>query len=215
MRVTWIELVNFLVVLILSTAFHEAAHAWLADRFGDDTPRRHGRLTLNPFPHLDPVMSVLVPGFLYAVSGGFVAAAWTPVNPWAMRDPRWHPVWTALGGPAANLVLGVAAMLALGVALAFGFAEAERIALLFVRVNVFLGVFNLIPVPPLDGANFVHAILPARWQPGFWELRRYGFIMLLALWYSGALDRTVFPLMDAAGREAVRASHAIGRMLGG
>ena len=216
-HITVLDLVNFMVVLILSTAFHEATHAWLADKFGDDTPRAHGRLTMNPFPHLDLVMSVLVPAaFFWFTNGqGFITSAWTPVSPWKMRNPRWHPLWTALGGPAANLLLGGVSIVVLGIALAMGFKDAERIAGLFVMVNVFMGLFNLVPIPPLDGANIIHAMLPARLQPGFWELRRYSMIILIALLFSGALDETLFPVMRAARRMAERGANEIAGMSGG
>ena len=215
--ITVLDLINFLVVLILSTAFHEATHAWLADKFGDDTPRQHGRLTLNPFPHLDLVMSVIVPAALYWFTNGqgFVTAAWTPVNPWKMRNTRWHPLWTALGGPAANLVLGGVAVVVLGLALAAGYRDGARLAGLFVEINVFMGVFNLLPVPPLDGANVIHALLPARLQPGFWELRRYSMVFFIVLMFSGALDKTLFPVMHAAGGVAADAAMAIARAAGG
>ena len=215
--ITVLDLINFLVVLILSTALHEATHAWLADRFGDDTPRAHGRLTLNPFPHLDLVMSVIVPAAIYWFTNGqgFLTAASTPVDPWKMRNTRWHPLWTALGGPAANLALGTAAVLVLGAAGALGFEDAKRLASLFVTVNVFMGVFNLLPLPPLDGANVIHAMLPARLQPRFWELRRYAMPFFIVLLFTGALDRTIFPVMNAAGELAGRSAGAIARGLGG
>jgi Zn-dependent protease len=217
MGVPLLDLVNFLVVLILSTALHEAAHAHLADRFGDDTPRRHGRITLNPFPHLDPVMSVIVPGALYWMSGGtaFLAAASTPVNPFAMRKPRLHPMLTALAGPAVNLALGLLATVALGVAFAFGVRDAERLALLFVKVNVFMGVFNLLPIPPLDGGNLLQGALPQRLQGAFWEFRRYSFWVLLVLWFTGVLDVTIFPLMNEAGRASVEIARGIAGVLRG
>ena len=216
-HITVLDLVNFMVVLILSTAFHEATHAWLADRFGDDTPRAHGRLTMNPFPHLDLVMSVLLPAAFYWFTNGqgFITAAWTPVNPWKMRNPRWHPLWTALGGPAANLLLGSVAVVVLGVAGAIGFPDAARLAKLFVVINVFMGIFNLVPIPPLDGANVIHALLPKRLQPGFWELRRYSMFLFIVLMFSGVFDRTIFPVMHAAGGVAGEAASAITRSLGG
>jgi len=211
MGVGILDLVNFLVVLVLSTALHEAAHAHLADRFGDDTPRRHGRITLNPFPHLDPMMSVIVPGAIYWMSGGkaFLCAAWTPVNPFAMRDRRLHPMLTALGGPAVNLALGLLAVAAWAASLAADSAPAAEVAKLFVRVNVFMGLFNLLPIPPLDGGNLVQGLLPQRLQGAFWEFRRYSFWVLLALLFTNVLDRTLFPLIWAAEDAAEGAAHAL------
>jgi Zn-dependent protease len=217
MRVTLLDLVTFLVVLILSTALHEAAHAHLADRFGDDTPRRHGRITLNPFPHLDPFMSVIVPGALYWMSNGqsFLCAAWTPVNPFAMRDRRLHPMLTALGGPAVNLGLGILATIALGVALGVGSDPAARLAILFVKINVFMGLFNLLPIPPLDGGNIVQGLLPQRLQPAFWEFRKYSFWVFLALMFTGVLGRTLFPVVHLVEEAAVGVADGIARGIRG
>ncbi|MHC4821210.1 MAG: site-2 protease family protein [Planctomycetota bacterium] len=232
---TILDLFNFLVVLILSTALHEMAHAYLADRFGDDTPREAGRLTWNPFPHLDPFMSIIVPGALYWMSDGnaFIAAAATPINPFRMRKPRMHGMLTALGGPAMNLLIMAIATVLLGVTLAFGtdlapkdvakwFDLSDRslvagfmrpdfraeytgpyLCFLFLRLNAFLGVFNMVPIPPLDGGNLIQGVLPKRLQPAFWNFRRYSFMILVALWILGGLD-PVFEAMDWAAAWGIR-----------
>lgn len=204
-----LDLVNFLCVLVLSTAFHEMAHAWLADRFGDGTPREHGRMTLNPLAHIHPVYTVLLPAVFYWNGSGFFAAAWTPVNPARMRRPRLHRLLVSLGGPGANLVLAMACFVVFAIAFllvdAAGGTDSARvrhmldIARLAVHLNVALAILNLVPIPPLDGADLVGFLLPsdlrARWE----AFRVHAWIVLLILMATGILGRILHPVLEAAG----------------
>lgn len=159
---------SYLVFLFCIT-IHEFSHALFADRFGDSTPRRAGRLTLNPLPHMDLFGTVLLPLLGIISAGAVIGFAQTPVDPSAMRPRRWGPALTVLAGPASNAVVCVGAALAAGIlgkwpvaGLAGGlsddalsFVEGARMALL--RVGVLSGVlaiFNLLPAGPLDGALF-------------------------------------------------------------
>jgi len=216
MMVSLLELLNFMVLLILSTALHEMAHARIADHFGDDTPRRAGRMTFNPFPHLDPMMSILLPAVLYASHGSVLAAAWTPVNPFRMRNPRVHGMLCALGGPAVNLVLMALATVALGVGLAHGGPDSALVNLAetAVHLNAFLAVFNFLPVPPLDGSAVLEALLPRRFLPQFAALRRYGFLILIGLLLLGVVETMVIPplriLMTTCGTVAAVIAGVLG-----
>lgn len=157
-----VSLVFSIVVIVFSVVLHEVAHGYVARMLGDDTAERAGRLTLNPIPHLDPIGSILLP-LIGAVSGVPVVAwakpvPYNPANLW--KDRQYGPTKVALAGPATNLVL----VLAFGIAARFlvGIASPELVAgLVFVAlVNASLGIFNLIPIPPLDGTKLIGLVSP-------------------------------------------------------
>ena len=203
--------VNLMTVVILSIAFHEFAHAWLADRFGDPTPRMAGRISFNPFVHIHPIWTVLLPAVLFWTNTGFMAAASTPVNPARMRKPRLHGLLTALGGPAANLLLACVGfavlsvfLLAVGGAGKGGRIGNVRVAdLLYMATsrNLMLAVFNFLPLPPLDGGEMIGSALPAGLR-GYWGVvRRNASMIFIILAVTGLLWRIVGPIM--VGAEAV------------
>jgi Zn-dependent protease len=199
-------LVSFMTVLVLSVAFHEMAHAWLADRFGDGTPREHGRMTLNPFKHVHPFFTIALPAYMYWTSGSFMFMAMTPVNPRRMRDPRLHGMLTALGGPAASLVLGLACFAGMVAVLAVtggageprsdGAVKAVVLLAMGVQLNVFGAIFNLVPVPPLDGASLLEFALPERALPAWYRFRSVSWILFLVLVVSGIFSMLLEPFMD-------------------
>ena len=204
----FLDLLNFMAVLILSVAFHEAAHAWLADRFGDDTPRTHGRMTFNPFAHVHPILTIALPAYFYWTSGGLLFMAMTPVSPGRMRRPRLHGMLTALGGPAASLLLGIACFVAMVTFVAAaggssgmgpGSLKALRLLDLAVILNVFGAFFNLVPVPPLDGASLLEFFLPRRMLPAWEAYRSYSWVVFAALIFTGVLDRLLRPVMLLTG----------------
>jgi Zn-dependent protease len=191
-----------LAVIIPSIILHEVAHGAAALAFGDDTARRAGRLTLNPIRHIDPVGTLLLPG-LMALSGlgAFGWAKPVPVNPARMRSPRNDSVLVSLAGPATNIALAAASVLAVRFgrpagtammvreALTFGFGGldiGDRLLFLLGFLNVTLAVFNLIPVPPLDGSALVERALPRRARAGWLAFRQYGGVLLLLLFLFGA-----------------------------
>jgi Zn-dependent protease len=166
------------ITIPLSLSVHEFAHAWTADRLGDDTPRRTGRLTLNPIAHLDPI------GLLMMFFGPIGWAKPVPLQPWRFRHPRVGLCITALAGPVSNLVLGVLCLLIVrwypwevaGGVQDFLYTLVSTAAL----VNISLFAFNLLPVPPLDGWRIVSSLLPARWASSP-NLDLYGSLLLLLL----------------------------------
>lgn len=182
------QAVLLIAVLVPSVIVHEVAHGVVALRFGDDTAKRAGRLTLNPLPHVDVFGTLLLPALL-AVSGAgvFGYAKPVPVDRRRLRRPRDHGLLVSLAGPATNVVLAVAAALVLRSLLPSQDATALNALSLtsalawFGIVNVVLAAFNLLPVPPLDGSAVVERLLPARLVPGWLTLRRFSMPALLIL----------------------------------
>lgn len=184
------ELIFFTVlVLVFSIIIHEVAHGWAANALGDPTAKLANRLTLNPIRHIDPLGSILVPGVLVLTSnifsGGFVFgwAKPVPYNPYNLRNQRWGEAFVSIAGVATNIFIAVLfAFIARG-AFAAGMTEFGELAGLVVLVNLFLGIFNLFPFPPLDGYTFLRSILPARRAMAFRDfedrLRRGGFLTLI------------------------------------
>jgi Zn-dependent protease len=192
------------VILVLSLSFHEAAHAWTADRLGDPTARMLGRLTLNPLAHIDWIGTVLFP--LIAIYSGFPLIGWAkpvPVSSRNLRSPRRDFAVVALAGPVSNVVL---ACVAFGLLVSLpgaraglaGSASPVNAALtMAVLLNVLLAVFNLIPIPPLDGGNVLAGLVPEPAAALIDRVRPYGFLVLYVLLFSGALDAILFPVQRA------------------
>jgi Zn-dependent protease len=180
-------------ILILALALHEAAHAAVANWCGDDTAKRLGRVTLNPIKSIDPVLTILLPGMLFfvlpAVLGTpplmFGGAKPVPVNMGRLRHPYRDMMWVALAGPATNLVLAFLAMVALKGLLVAGvlgtYDVGTKILVGAVQFNILLTVFNMIPIPPLDGSRVLTFLLPDRLRVPFNKLTPLGIPILFAL----------------------------------
>lgn len=170
-----------LVVLIVSVMVHEVAHGLAANALGDPTAKDMGRLSFNPLKHLDFTGSFLVPLLLYiSTHGGFVFgwAKPVPYNPYNLKNQKWGPGLVAAAGPLSNF--SVALVLGLGLRFAPGLSGGVVLAtVLVVYINLLLGVFNLMPVPPLDGSRILAAILPYRYELIFQRLERFGFFLVI------------------------------------
>jgi Zn-dependent protease len=193
------EILVLMVVLIGSLSVHEAAHAWAANQLGDPTARRLGRLTLNPVAHVDLIGTVVFP--LVAISTGLPLIGWAkpvPVDFRHLRSPRADFAAIAAAGPASNValaVLGGAVYVAMDGQSAFMDGSLVAGALrYFVLLNVLLAVFNLIPIPPLDGGNVLMGILPASSAALVDRVRPFGFLLLYALMLSGGLSAIMRPV---------------------
>jgi Zn-dependent protease len=190
------------IVLLFSLTVHEMAHAWTADRLGDPTARLLGRVSLNPLVHADPVGTVLFP--LIAMITGAPLIGWAkpvPVNVRQLRHHRRDYVLVAAAGPASNLLMAVTAGCLLAVlpispqTLDEANVSAPLATFLSqaMRLNVLLAVFNMIPIPPLDGGNVLAGLLPNHLAGIFNQIRPYGFILLYALILTGGFDVLVVP----------------------
>ncbi|MDD5633873.1 MAG: site-2 protease family protein [Candidatus Omnitrophica bacterium] len=182
----------FLVVIVI----HEVAHGYAAYLLGDSTAKDAGRLSLNPLVHIDIIGTVVLPVILFLTKSP-VIFGWAnpvPINPYNFRRPRLGLFLSSLAGPASNFILAVifAALLKLKI-----FAP-ETLFWLFLLygayVSLVLGIFNLVPIPPLDGANILISILPARFAAWYMSIERYGLILLIVLLYCGLFNKVILPL---------------------
>jgi Zn-dependent protease len=179
-----INTIFYIVILIMSVIIHEVAHGYSAKLLGDDTADLAGRLTLNPLKHLDPIGSVLVPLVLIISKVGFVFgwAKPVPYNELNLRNQKWGTVIVAASGALCNLALALIFGLLMRLSVAIGFNSPEFLSImgLIVLVNIVLGVFNLIPIPPLDGSRILFSLLPTRFRSVQMFLEQYSMIVLLA-----------------------------------
>jgi Zn-dependent protease len=211
--------------LVIAIVFHEVAHGWAALALGDPTAKEQRRLSLNPIRHIDPIGTLLVPGFLALVGGPiFGWAKPVPVIKGRLNNPRFGMMAVAAAGPGTNFLLAAIAAVALGLTLPLGaqflatdtglsmLAGADGVADLFatglfyfILINVFLGMFNLLPIPPFDGSHIVEGAMPRRWVHHYERLRPFGMLLLVALialtWFApglGVLENTIGPPVNWA-----------------
>lgn len=185
MQIGQVLSVWFLPVVIAIT-FHEAAHAWVAEYCGDDTARMLGRVTFNPIKHIDPFGTLLLPGMLVLVGAPFIIgfAKPVPVNFSRLNNPKRDMIWVAIAGPAINVILAFTAALALHLVFP---PTTDVSAWLYqnlqnaIFANVLLAVFNMLPIPPLDGGRVVTGLLPPPYAWRFAQIERYGFLILIGL----------------------------------
>ncbi len=194
--------------LIIAIVFHEVAHGWTALALGDPTAKEQRRLSLNPLRHVDPVGTILVPGAL-ALFGGpvFGWAKPVPVNRNRLDNPRYGMMAVAAAGPASNLIMALIAAIVLGVLGGVGYTSGAEIPewlqtafVYFILINIFLALFNLLPIPPFDGSHILEGLLPRSMAAQFGKLQQMGLLFIVVLvaisWAfpnNGIIERIVMP----------------------
>ena len=204
------QIVIQVITLIFALSFHEMAHAWAAWKFGDSTAKDEGRLTMNPIPHIDPMMTIAFPAFLILVGSPVVfgAAKPVPVNTYNLAHPKRDHMWIAAAGPISNIILAAITIVLLRwfyvplrMAEMSGSAWATPVMLLLtgsLMINLVLAAFNMIPLYPLDGSWVLTRFLTGNAAQAYASLRPFGFFILIMLMWSGALRFIITPVFAIA-----------------
>lgn len=203
------DIILFFVIFLFSLSVHESAHAWTSERFGDDLGRSLGRITLNPIAHIDPFGTILFP-LVGLLSGGFMFgwAKPVPVNPLNWTEKNKANFWVSAAGPISNVFLAIIFFILYKLAIVTNLFEMgnasgpyaiwEPIETLLgrgIQLNIVLAIFNLVPIPPLDGSGVLESILPDDARSGYEQIKPYGWILLIALLVSGVLGYVIRPVI--------------------
>lgn len=184
--------------IIFAITVHEVAHGWVAMKFGDRTSQMLGRLTLNPFKHIDLVGTIVVPGALLML-GGFIFgwAKAIPVNPRNFKRPKHDMAWVALAGPASNIIMAIiwAVIAKVGYMVLPSYEGVGKFmvysGMAGVTINLILAILNMIPIPPLDGSRILSAFLPKKFNYYYMRIEPYGFFIILGLMIAGILGALI------------------------
>jgi Zn-dependent protease len=211
------QFILYMVALIFSLSVHESAHAWMSSRFGDDLARSQGRISLNPLSHVDPIGTLLFPAIAFFTHAPLIGwAKPTPVNPLRWRNKRVANFWVSAAGVICNFIIAIISGIGIRALYSSGVIEfsdqsglapastnsmiavgAVELLMVFFTLNVALGVFNLLPIPPLDGSKILQSMLPSSFDSAFESLERFGFLLLFVAVFTGVLGvvfRVVMPL---------------------
>jgi Zn-dependent protease len=188
----------WVIPVLFAITVHEVAHGWVAYQLGDGSAKMMGRLTLNPIKHIDPFGTIIVPALLYLASVGFIFgwAKPVPVNFDALHSPKRDMLLVAIAGPGVNLLMSIGWLIVVVI------GNSMKIDILMLMggagifINLLLTIFNLLPIPPLDGGRVVSSLLPNRLSYQFDQLEPYGIIILVVLLYLGVFQNVVLPLVN-------------------
>lgn len=218
-----VQFILFMVALVFSLSVHESAHAWASNYFGDDLARLQGRISLNPAVHVDPVGTLLFPAIAFFT--GMPLIGWakpTPVNPLRWRNKRVANFWVSVAGVLCNLIIAICAAILLRILNAAHLIElyphpyygldaavprgtslivegGATLLQVFFRLNIGLAIFNLLPIPPLDGSKVLSSILPPSFEPALETLDRFGYLLLIVAMFTGVFGvifRIIMPLVS-------------------
>ncbi len=191
-------LLIYVIPLIFAITIHEVAHGWVANQRGDSTARMLGRLTLNPVKHIDPVGTLLVPAVLFFTGSPFLFgwAKPVPINFNALKSPKKDMIAVALAGPISNFIMALLWLLVVALTLDIANQFLLKMAEFGIAINLVLGVFNLLPLPPLDGSRVVTALLPNYLAYQYNKLEHYGLYILLGLLFLGVFEYVVLPIVN-------------------
>ena len=192
-------LLIWVIPVLFAITVHETAHGWVASKLGDHTARMMGRLTLNPIKHIDPVGTILVPALLYFSSAGFIFgwAKPVPINFSALRSPKKDMLWVALAGPGVNLLMAIGWLIIVAIANTLNMPFLELMGGAGIFVNLLLAIFNLLPIPPLDGGRVISSLLPNKLSYQYDQLEPYGLFILVGLLLLGVFQNVVLPILNS------------------
>ena len=185
--------VSQILAFTIAITVHEASHGWLADKLGDKTARAMGRVTMNPLAHIDPIGTVVLPLLLILTRSPFIFgwAKPVPVNPYNLRNPRKDMLWIGLAGPMANMITAVVFALILRSGLITAGSISQIFVVQVILINLVLAVFNLIPIPPLDGYQILSGLLPREAAISYSRIQPYGMWILIALLFLGVIGAII------------------------
>lgn len=211
------QFILYMVALIFSLSVHEAGHAWMSSRFGDDLARSQGRITLNPVSHVDPIGTLLFPAVAFFTGAPLLGwARPTPVNPLSWRNKRVANIWVSAAGVIGNAIIAIVVAIIIRILLVSGLLinsgqnlvvnsdsdilmAGVKLLYAFFTLNVVLAIFNLIPIPPLDGSKILGSLLPERFESAIESFEQFGFILLFIAVFTGAFGtvfRFVMPIAE-------------------
>jgi len=202
------EILAIVIILFFSIILHEYAHGWVAYKFGDSTAKQAGRLTLNPLKHIDPVGTVLLPGILITLRAMgintflFGWAKPVPVNFYKLRNPKRDMMWVGLAGPAVNIILAI--LCSQSLLWRFAPISLREYLLVAIFINLLLAIFNMIPIPPLDGSRLVMGLLPKQLAIPYARLEHFGiplliFFLIVLRDKFALFDRVLLPIIEYLG----------------
>ena len=194
----FLTLLIYIIQLLFAITLHEAAHGWVASKLGDHTARMMGRVNLDPTKHIDPIGTIAIPLVLLISSSGFIFgwAKPVPINFNALRNGKNGMICVALAGPGANIFMAICWLFVMIIAIKMNIAVLIEMGRIGILVNCVLAVFNMLPIPPLDGSRVISALLPNRLAYQYNQLEQYGLYILLGLMFLGGFNYLVRPWVE-------------------